>query len=75
MTFSHEIIGSIVRSGSRGSDTVWTAELIEDRPEGERPPPFTGIEHSFPRLQEVCEWLGCPEIKSDFRRSSVPRSS
>lgn len=70
-----EIIGSAVRSGSRRSDTVWTAELIEDRPEGERPAPFIGIEHSFPTLQEVCGWLGCPEVKSNFGRSSIPRSS
>ncbi|WP_114948926.1 hypothetical protein [Microvirga calopogonii] len=69
-----EIIGSVVRSGSRG-DTVWTAELIEERPEGERPAPFIGIEHSFPTLQEVCGWLGYPEIKSNFGRSAVARRS
>lgn len=75
LLLENEIIGSVVRSGSRSGDTVWTAELIEDRPEGERPAPFIGIEHSFPTLQEVCGWLGCQEVKSNFGRSAVARSS
>jgi hypothetical protein len=70
-----EIIGSVVRSGSRSGDTVWTAELMEDRPARERRAPFVGVEHSFPTLQEVCEWLGCQEVRSNFGRSPVARSS
>nr|WP_246529253.1 hypothetical protein [Microvirga zambiensis] len=70
-----EIVGSVVRSGSRGSDTVWTAELMDDRSAGKRPAPFTGTEHSFPTLQELCAWLGDPEVRSNIGRSATPRSS
>ncbi|MPR07523.1 hypothetical protein [Microvirga tunisiensis] len=70
-----EIVGSVVRSGARRSDTCWTAELIEDLPESKRPAPFAEIEHSFGTLQELCEWLGTTEVKSNFGLSPVARSS
>jgi hypothetical protein len=48
-----EIIGGVVRSGSRQPYT-WTAELLEDLLLGRRPAPFKEIEHDFPTLEELC---------------------
>ncbi|MPR13677.1 hypothetical protein [Microvirga tunisiensis] len=58
-----EIIGSIVRSGSRTGQVTWTAELLNDPAPGPCPPPFTQVEHTFMSLEEVCVWLAGPEIK------------
>jgi hypothetical protein len=65
-----EIIGSVVRNGSRQPYT-WTAELLEDLPQGKRPAPFKDIEHDFPTLEELCTWLGDPQVKVN-RRESEP---
>ncbi|MCC2652860.1 MAG: hypothetical protein K0Q60_3023, partial [Microvirga sp.] len=58
-----EIIGSIVRSGARTDQITWTAELLNDTAPGQGPLPFTQVEHTFRTLEEVCAWLGDPEIK------------
>jgi hypothetical protein len=58
-----EIIGSIVRSGSRTDQVTWTAELLNDSAPGQRPAPFAEVEHTFQTLEEVRAWLGGPEIK------------
>ncbi|MBJ6127487.1 hypothetical protein [Microvirga splendida] len=63
-----EIIGSVVRSGSRQPYT-WTAELLEDLPQSKRPAPFTTIEHNFSTLEELCTWLGDPQVKANRRES------
>lgn len=63
-----EIIGSVVRSGSRQPYT-WTAELLEDLPQDKRPAPFKEIEHDFPTLEELCTWLGDPQVKANRRES------
>jgi len=65
-----EIIGSVVRSGSRQPYT-WTAELLEDLPHGKRPAPFKELEHDFPTLEELCTWLGAPQVKSTRRESEA----
>ncbi|EIM29932.1 hypothetical protein [Microvirga lotononidis] len=66
-----EIMGSVVRTGTGNKNTFWTAELLEDRPQGKWPAPFREIEHSFPNLDALCEWLGNPPVKSNFGRSNA----
>jgi len=56
------IIASLVRSGET-HDATWTAELLLDLPPGERPAPFTELEHTFGSLEEARQWLGDPEIR------------
>jgi len=69
-----EIMGSVVRAGHRStSSTIWTAELLEDLPKGKRPSPFKEVEHHFPTLEELCVWLGDPEVTSNFGRSATAR--
>jgi hypothetical protein len=63
------IVASVVRSGLR-QPYVWTAELLEDLPRSERPPPFREIEHSFPSLEDLCAWLGQPPVKTNNRHSA-----
>jgi hypothetical protein len=70
-----ELMGGIVRTGERSNNTFWTAELLEDLPPEQRPAPFAAMEHTFPTLEALCEWLGAPEIKSNFGRSAVARSA
>jgi hypothetical protein len=65
-----EVVGSVVRSSSRQPYT-WTAELLEDLPRSRRPSPFQEIEHDFPSLDELCTWLGNPQVKTN-RRESEP---
>jgi hypothetical protein len=66
-----EIIGSVVRAGHRSNSTVWTAELLDDLPQGKRPAPFKKVEHQFPTLEELCAWLGDPEVKSNCGRRAT----
>ena len=66
-----DLVGSVVRTGTGNKNTSWTAELLEDPPQGKRPTPFKEVEHSFPTLEALCEWLGNPEVKSNFGRSDV----
>jgi hypothetical protein len=68
-----EVMASVVRAGQRSTNTSWTAELLEDLPQTERPAPFTDIEHDFASLEEVCAWLGNPPVQSNFGRSSIAR--
>ena len=75
LLLNDELMGSVVRSGYRTTDTIWTAELLEDLPVDKRPVPFNEIEHSFPTLEGLCEWLGDPVVKSDFGRSAFARSA
>jgi hypothetical protein len=56
------IIASLVRSGET-HDATWTAELLVDLPPGERPSPFTEVEHNFGSLEEAQHWLGDAEIR------------
>lgn len=65
-----EIIGSVVRNSSRQPYT-WTAELLEDLPQDRRPAPFKETEHDFRTLEELCTWLGDPQVKAN-RRESEP---
>ena len=55
------IVASLVRSGQT-DDAIWTAELLEDLPQGERPQPFTELEHTFTSLEEARTWLGVTEV-------------
>jgi hypothetical protein len=64
------VMGSVVRNGSRQPYT-WTAELLEDLPQDERPAPFREVEHDFPTLEELCSWLGNSQVKAN-RRESEP---
>ena len=63
------IVASVVRSGVHQPYT-WIAELLEDMPEGKRPTPFQEIEHSFPSLEELCAWLGHPNVKTNNRHTA-----
>ncbi|WP_099515138.1 hypothetical protein [Microvirga ossetica] len=55
------IIASLVRSGETHHAT-WTAELLVNLPPGERPAPFTELEHAFGSLEEAQSWLGDAEV-------------
>jgi hypothetical protein len=55
------IIGSAVRGGTRNAP-VWIAELLEDSPLGQRPAPFTMVEHTFGSFEDLCVWLGSPQV-------------
>jgi hypothetical protein len=66
-----ELMGSVVRTGTGSKNTSWTAELLEDLPQRKRPAPFIEIEHEFPTLEEICAWLGDPDVKSNFGRSDA----
>ena len=57
------IIASLVQSG-RTDDATWTAELLTDLPPGERPVPFTELEHTFDSLEEAQNWLRVPGIRN-----------
>jgi hypothetical protein len=54
------VVASLVRSGQT-SGATWTAELLEDMPQGQRPAPFTEQEHAFFSLEEARAWLGVAE--------------
>ena len=60
------IVASVVRSGLRQPYT-WTAELLEDLPKGKRPTPFQETEHTFPSLEQLCGWLGHPNVTTNNR--------
>jgi hypothetical protein len=72
LLLNDEVMGSVVRSGSRQPYT-WTAELLEDLPRSKRPAPFKQIEHNFPSLEELRAWLSDPEVKSNFGKTLVVR--
>ena len=55
-----ELMGSVVRTGTGSKNTSWTAELLEDLPQGKRLAPFMEIEHNFPSLEVLSHWLGIP---------------
>ncbi|UVF22519.1 hypothetical protein HPT29_025560 (plasmid) [Microvirga terrae] len=61
-----EVVASVVRNSSYQPYT-WTAELLEDLPPAWRPAPFTEIEHIFASLEDLCDWLGEPQIKTNNR--------
>jgi hypothetical protein len=63
LVLGDEIIGSIVRSGSRSKSITWIAELLDDGPEAPRPSPFTAAEEEFETLDEVCRWLGGAPVR------------
>ncbi|WP_404295232.1 hypothetical protein ACD578_27700 (plasmid) [Microvirga sp. RSM25] len=75
LLLNSEVIGSVVKSGYRSTNTTWTAELLEDLPRRKRPAPFIEIEHSFLTLEDLCGWLGSPQVKSNFGRSPVGRGA
>jgi phosphatidylserine/phosphatidylglycerophosphate/cardiolipin synthase-like enzyme len=68
-----EIIGSVVRAVHRRNSTVWAAELLEELPPSKRPAPFKDVEHQFQALEELCVWLGSPEVESNFGESVLVR--
>jgi hypothetical protein len=55
------IVASLVRTG-QPNDATWTAELLEHLTPGERPVPFTDLEHRFSTLEEARLWLGEDQI-------------
>jgi hypothetical protein len=66
-----EVMGSVVRTGTGSKNTSWTAELLEDLPRSRRPAPFLEIEHAFPTLEELCAWLGHPDVNSSLGRGEA----
>ncbi|PVE21053.1 hypothetical protein DC522_28790 [Microvirga sp. KLBC 81] len=66
-----EIIGSVVRSGSRSKNTTWIIELLDDSPEAPRPAPFTAAEEEFETLEAVCRWLGDAPVRPLRKGSGV----
>jgi hypothetical protein len=65
-----EVVGSVVRTTSFQPYT-WTAELLEDVPPSRRPAPFTELEHVFASLEDLCDWLGAPQIKTNNRHGNA----
>jgi hypothetical protein len=65
-----EVVASVVRNGSYKPYT-WTAELLEDLSPDQRPAPFTKIEHIFASLEDLCAWLGDPEVKTNNRHGDA----
>jgi hypothetical protein len=59
-----EVMGSVVRNSSH-RPYAWTAELLEELPPDRRPAPFTEVEHIFAFLDDLCGWLGDPEVKTN----------
>ena len=59
-----------VRSGSFQPYT-WRAELLEALPPDQRPTPFIEVEHIFTSLDELCGWLGDPEVKTNNRHGDA----
>ncbi len=57
------LAGGVVRNGERAS--TWRAELLEDRPSGGLPQPFTKPEHGFPSLEAILDWLGGAKVEAD----------
>ena len=52
------IIASLARNGWN-SQSIWSAELLEDLPPGKRPQPFTEVEHRFATFEEAsADFLG-----------------
>jgi hypothetical protein len=70
-----ELMGSVVRTGTGSKNTSWTAELLEDLPQGKRPAPFMEIEHNFPSLEVLSHWLGNPTVRSNCGCRAGARSS
>src|SRR5918995_4301088 len=58
------VVASLVRSGPHHSAT-WSAELLLDLDQKDRPPPFRRLEHQFATFEEARDWLGNPEIASE----------
>jgi hypothetical protein len=65
-----EIVGSVVRNSSYQPYT-WTAELLEDVPPARRPAHFTELEHGFASLEDLCDWLGQPRMKTNNRHGDA----
>lgn len=54
-----KVVASLVNEPNRAKQSaVWTAELLSNVSEGERPKPFSEKEHRFDSLTEACAWLG-----------------
>jgi hypothetical protein len=66
-----EVVSSVVRNSSYQPYT-WTAELLEDGPPAQRPTPFMEIEPVFASLEDLCDWLGDPQMKTDNRHGDGP---
>ncbi len=58
------IIASLARNGW-DSQSIWSAELLEDLPPGKRPQPFTEVEHRFATFEEARVWLGDPPVEGE----------
>jgi hypothetical protein len=65
-----EVVGSVVRTNPYQPYT-WTAERLEDVPLSRRPAPFTELEHVFASLEDLCDWLGAPQIKTNNRHGNA----
>ena len=62
MILNGVIIASLVRADVHSGENryKWTAELLVELPDGERPLPFIEPEHDFPPLDAACDWLEIP---------------
>src|SRR5918997_2168116 len=58
------VVASLVRSGPHHGAT-WSAELLLDLDQKDRPAPFRRLEHQFATFEEARNWLGNPEIASE----------
>ena len=57
-----DVVGSVVRSLSKGGDVrEWYAELLEAAPP--LPAPFTQEAHRFDTLDDTLVWLGGAQIE------------
>jgi hypothetical protein len=53
------VVASLVRSGPHHRAT-WTAELLRDSNQKDRPSPFRRLEHQFATFEEARDWLEKP---------------
>ncbi len=58
------VVASLVCSGPHHGAT-WSAELLLDLDQKNRPSPFWRLEHHFATFEEARDWLGNPEISSE----------
>ncbi|MBM1170062.1 hypothetical protein [Microvirga arabica] len=58
------VVVAVVVRDDDSREAEWRVELLADLPSGERPHPFTKLEHTFGTLEAARKWLGNAEVLS-----------
>ncbi len=64
------VVAGVVRDND-SREAAWRVELLIDLPPGERPYPFTKLEHVFGTLEAARKWLGNPETCKSCNRGKL----